>query len=188
MKRAWEFLKWGLYQILFFALLWAGYHQGIEWCENLFIFLTYGKLVLTVFVTAVLAILAKAVHSGDFGDSRTREFHAENKDKKRMPQIVPAITNGLIISFLAAYGHFVLAGVWSIMAICNASCLAMVRSIMDKAGEIAARHREENDFINRPTGGDAGWDANDGQRTDDVFGHDDSDLFRMGITTTEREV
>jgi hypothetical protein len=184
-----DMAKWFAYQAGFAALAYFGYIAEIPWCENVFMFFTWGKGILSIFITIIMFILKGAICDGSHGATKTIEFHNQIKDKIRMPAIIPIIINALMISFLAGLGHFVLATVWFVIALCNSMCLSLLKDVAAEAkGFVERTHARErvNRVRNEPR-----IDEMTGQMIPnpdaDVFTNDDNDLFRMGITTTERE-
>jgi hypothetical protein len=202
-------VKWFAYQAGFVALAWFGYHEGIQWCENVFMFFTLGKCILAITVTIIIGILKKTLSDGSLGETQTTEFHDTIKDKIRMPTIIPLIVNTLFIAYLAGLGHFFLATAWVVVAMCNYICLSLMNDVRVLARDFVERRdaREELDeAITRRRAAsrraddvmernDHQWTVDEitGQRIPDPdalfdsFDADDNELFRMGITTTERE-
>ena len=174
-----DMMKWFAYQVGFIALAWFGYQEGIPWCENIFMFFTWGKLILSIVVTVLPFILKNAMDDGSFGATKTIKFYNDTKDKLQMPVIIPIIVNTMFMVYLAGLGHIVLAYVWFVIAVANAICLSIVKELTVTARNFAERHRARNATH---TGREA-FNAD----ADGVFTNDDNDLFRIGITETVPE-
>lgn len=176
--------KWTLFNGLWVALAWAGYEQGMKWCENLFMFYTAFMFVFSSIAFVMIAILKHAVNTRDVD---TDAFHTALVKTWLVPYIFNAGLDVVMITYLASKGFFVLATVVVFTMLAQYICRVFIKELRDAAIQRMAEQRLAEVRNNGNTQGFGFTDDVVGTRIpnpDDTFVDDDSDLFRMGITAT----